>query len=113
MVRADYARDLIQRPSYVLGAAHETTHREIAQMADLTVSGTAAAQPDRASRRRRTRRATSMVAYDAFTINTILFLEAWVSAREVRQPLRADAIRPVAPFRSAPTAAAVLRASGM
>src|SRR5439155_18569849 len=36
MTRADRARDLAQKPVYVLGAASETTHREIAWMADLT-----------------------------------------------------------------------------
>lgn len=76
MVRADYARDLIQRPAYVLGAAHETTHREIAQMADLTVSGTAAAA-SRAFAQAKVKASDIDVVelYDAFTINTILFLE--------------------------------------
>ncbi len=76
MVRADYARDLIHRPAYVLGAAHETTHREIAQMADLTVSGTAAAT-SRAFAQAKVKASDIDVVelYDAFTINTILFLE--------------------------------------
>jgi len=76
MVRAEYARDLIQRPAYVLGAAHETTHREIAQMADLTVSGTAAAA-SRAFAQAKVKASDIDVVelYDAFTINTILFLE--------------------------------------
>jgi acetyl-CoA acetyltransferase len=76
MVRADYARDLIQRPAYLLGAAHETTHREIAQMTDLTVSGTAAAA-SRAFAQAKVRASDIDVVelYDAFTINTILFLE--------------------------------------
>ncbi|MGO8856847.1 MAG: acetyl-CoA acetyltransferase [Steroidobacteraceae bacterium] len=76
MVRAERARELNPGAAYVLGAAHETTHREIAQMASLTVSGTAAAA----------RRAFALAGvtpadidvvelYDAFTINTILFLE--------------------------------------
>lgn len=76
MVRADYARDLIRRPAYLLGAAHETTHREIAQMADLTVSGAAAAA-SRAFAQAKVKASDIDVVelYDAFTINTIIFLE--------------------------------------
>src|SRR5262249_21980817 len=39
MTSAERARDLAARPAYVLGAASETTHREIAWMPDLTVTG--------------------------------------------------------------------------
>ena len=76
MVRADYARELNPRAAYLLGAAHETTHREIAQMADLTVSGTAAAA-SRAFAQAHVKASDIDVVelYDAFTINTILFLE--------------------------------------
>ncbi len=76
MTRADRAPDHATRPAYLLGAASATTHREISSMPDLTV--TAAAESGRALlRRRRSRRATSTSPklYDAFTINTILFLE--------------------------------------
>jgi acetyl-CoA acetyltransferase len=76
MVRADTARDLNRRPAFLLGAAHETTHREIAQMADVTLSGTARAA-DRAFAQAGVKPSDVDVVelYDAFTINTILFLE--------------------------------------
>jgi acetyl-CoA acetyltransferase len=76
MVRAERARDLRKRPVYLLGAGAVGSHRSIAQMPDLTVTGAAESGP----------RAFAMAAlgkddvdllmlYDAFTINTILFLE--------------------------------------
>ncbi|TLX71357.1 thiolase [Pseudomonas nicosulfuronedens] len=76
MVRADRARDLVANPAYLLGAGSATTHREIASMADLTVT---AAQDS--SRRAYEMAGVSaadidvVMLYDAFTINTILFLE--------------------------------------
>ena len=76
MVRAEFARELNPRAAYLLGAAHETTHREIAQMPDLTVTGTAAAARRAFSQARVTAADIDVVElYDAFTINTILFLE--------------------------------------
>ncbi|WP_294212366.1 acetyl-CoA acetyltransferase [uncultured Sphingomonas sp.] len=76
MTRTDRARDLKSMPVHVLGAAAETSHREIMCMADLTV--TAAAESGR-----RAYAAAGVgpadidvvMLYDAFTINTILFLE--------------------------------------
>jgi acetyl-CoA acetyltransferase len=76
MTRAERACDLPGQPIYVLAAANETTHREIMAMPDLTVTGAA----------RSGARAYAMAGlspaeidvvqvYDAFTINTILFLE--------------------------------------
>lgn len=76
MTRADRARDLKRPPIMVLGAAAATDHSQISSMPDLTV--TAAAESGR--------RAYAMAGvgptdidvvqlYDAFTINTILFLE--------------------------------------
>lgn len=76
MVRADRAKESAKRPAYLLGAAAETTHREIACMPDLTVTGTA-----RAARRAFAQAGVKpadidvVELYDAFTINTILFLE--------------------------------------
>lgn len=76
MVRADRARDLCKQPVYVLGAAAETTHREIANMPDLTVTGTArAAQRAFAQAGVKPADIDVVELYDAFTINTILFLE--------------------------------------
>jgi acetyl-CoA acetyltransferase len=76
MTRADRAKDLCKRPAYLLGAAAETTHREIASMPDLTVSGVANASR-RAFAQAGVKPADIDVVelYDAFTINTILFLE--------------------------------------
>ena len=76
MVRADYARDLARRPVFLLGAAHETTHREIASMPDLTRTGAArAAERAFAQAGIRASDVDVVELYDAFTINTILFLE--------------------------------------
>ncbi len=76
MVRADRAQDLCSRPAYVLGAAHEITHREIANMPSLTTTGLSEASK-RAYAQARVGPADVDVVelYDAFTINTILFLE--------------------------------------
>ena len=76
MTRSDRARQLCPKPVFVLGASHETTHREIAMMPSLTTSGTAAASR-RAFAQAGIKPADVDVVelYDAFTINTILFLE--------------------------------------
>jgi acetyl-CoA acetyltransferase len=76
MVRAERARDHAAQPVYLLGAAAETTHREIAGMPDLTVTG-AARSGERAFAQAGAAPADIDVVevYDAFTINTILFLE--------------------------------------
>ena len=76
MVRADRAKSLAKPPVYVLGNATATWHRQISSMPDVTVT---AAKESGA-------RAFAMAGlkpsdvdvlelYDAFTINTILFLE--------------------------------------
>jgi acetyl-CoA acetyltransferase len=76
MMRADQASDHCKRPAYLLGAAAETTHREIASMPDLTVTGTVgAARRAFAQARVRPSDIDVVELYDAFTINTILFLE--------------------------------------
>ncbi|MCA1688460.1 MAG: thiolase, partial [Actinobacteria bacterium] len=72
----DRARDLRETPVYLLGAAEAHWHRNISQMPDLTVTAAAESGP----------RAYEMadvspedvdvaMLYDAFTINTVLFLE--------------------------------------
>lgn len=76
MTRADRARHLRQDPVYLLGAAAETHHYEIAQMADMTT--TAAVESGRRAMEEAgvTHTDVDVVElYDAFTINTILFLE--------------------------------------
>lgn len=76
MTRADRARDLARAPVAVLGAAAATWHQNISQMPDLTQTAA----------RESGGRAYAMAGvgprdidvvqlYDAFTINTILFLE--------------------------------------
>jgi len=76
MTRADRAKDLRKAPVHLLGAGQAVTHKEITSMADFTVTG--ALQSGRSAY------ATAKVSaadidlvqlYDAFTINTILFLE--------------------------------------
>lgn len=76
MTRADRARDLKRAPIKVMGAAAETHHREIGWLEDLTVTA-AARSGARAYRRAGLEPADIDVVqvYDAFTINTILFLE--------------------------------------
>ncbi|QQQ17901.1 thiolase [Brevundimonas vitis] len=76
MTRADRARDLKRKPVHVLGAAAETHHREIGWLDDLTVT---AAQASGARAYAQAGLGPSDIdvvqVYDAFTINTILFLE--------------------------------------
>jgi acetyl-CoA acetyltransferase len=73
---AERAKDLRKAPVYLLGAGEAHWHRNISQMPDLTVTAAAESGP----------RAYEMAGvgledvdvtmlYDAFTINTILFLE--------------------------------------
>lgn len=76
MTRADRAPDHAARPVYVLAAAAEISHREIAQMPDLTV--TAARETGKRVYAQSGYGPADMDVvqlYDAFTINTILFLE--------------------------------------
>ncbi|MEO0821426.1 MAG: acetyl-CoA acetyltransferase [Pseudomonadota bacterium] len=76
MTRADRAKDAPKTPVHLLGAAVEHHHRMISAMPDLTVTSAAVSAP----------RAFAMAGYgpaemhsvqlyDAFTINTLLFLE--------------------------------------
>ena len=76
MTRADRARDLRNRPAYLLGGGEATTHRYIAQMPDLTVTG-AVESGSRAFAQAgvRPQDIDVLQLYDAFTINPILFLE--------------------------------------
>ncbi|MCW9041869.1 MAG: thiolase [Pseudopelagicola sp.] len=76
LVRADRAKDFPKAPVYVLGSAAESSHRQISQMKDFTVTAA------RESGKRAFAAAgvshddiQAVELYDAFTINTILFLE--------------------------------------
>ena len=76
LVRRERARDLRQAPVYVLGAGAAISHRSIVQMPDLTVtaaveSGQRAFEMGGVDRKD----VGLLMLYDAFTINTILFLE--------------------------------------
>ncbi|RYD99039.1 MAG: thiolase, partial [Sphingomonadales bacterium] len=76
MTRADRAKDLCERPAYVLGGAAATTHNRIAAMPNLTT--TAAVESGRRAFAQAGYGPGDMDAlqlYDAFTINPILFLE--------------------------------------
>ncbi len=76
MVRADRAKDFPKAPVYVLGSAAESSHRQISQMKDFTVTA-ARESGARAFAVAGVSPADIQVVelYDAFTINTILFLE--------------------------------------
>lgn len=72
----DHARDLRRPPVAVLGAGAEMTHKEIAAMPDLTTTGAAVSgQRAYAAAGYGAADMDMVQLYDAFTINTILFLE--------------------------------------
>lgn len=76
MTRADRARDLVAKPVYVLGAAAATWHRNISAMPELTVTAALeSGQRAYAQARLGPKDVDVVELYDAFTINTILFLE--------------------------------------
>ncbi|PJK27445.1 acetyl-CoA acetyltransferase [Minwuia thermotolerans] len=76
LTRADRAKDHAAKPAYVLGAAAATTHQNISQMPDLTVTAAADSGP-RAMAQAGVKPSDIDVVelYDAFTINPILFME--------------------------------------
>jgi acetyl-CoA acetyltransferase len=76
LVRADRARELPKQPVYVLGNATAVWNRQISSMHDLTL--TAASQSGREAYAMAGLSAKDIdvvQVYDAFTINTLLFLE--------------------------------------
>jgi len=76
VVAPERARSLRKKPAYVLGCGQSVTHSSISSMPDLTVTG-ARASGEAAYRMAGLGPADVDVLelYDAFTINTILFLE--------------------------------------
>lgn len=76
LTRADRARDLPNKPVYFLGGGSAQWHRSITEMPDLTVTAAVESGP-RAFEMAGVRRdeLDLVMLYDAFTINTILFLE--------------------------------------
>ncbi len=76
LVRADRAKDLPKPPVYVLGTGSATWHRQISSMPDVTFS--AAVQSGAAAYQMANLAPKDigvLELYDAFTINTLLFLE--------------------------------------
>lgn len=76
MTRADRARDCAKKAVHLLGAASATFHTEIAMLHDMTVSAASESGARALAQARLTPKDIPMAQlYDAFTINTILFLE--------------------------------------
>jgi acetyl-CoA acetyltransferase len=73
---AERAKSLKKPPAYILGCGHGITHMNISSMPDLTVTGAREAGQAAYKMAKLSARDCDMVQlYDAFTINTILFLE--------------------------------------
>lgn len=76
LARADRARDFPKPPVYFLGAAGANWHRSIQAMPDLTVTAASDSGPRAFAMAGLTHADVDVaMVYDAFTINTILFLE--------------------------------------
>jgi len=76
MVSAERAKSLKKAPAYVLGCGHGVTHMNISSMPDLTVTGAKQSGEIAYKMARLSAKDCDMVQlYDAFTVNTILFLE--------------------------------------
>jgi len=76
MTRSDRAKDTKNTPVYLLGAAMEHHHRMVSEMPDLV--RTSAIDSSKRAFKMSNYKATDMDTiqlYDAFTINTLLFLE--------------------------------------
>ena len=76
MTRSDRARDLGKQPVAILGAASMTSHSHISNMPNLTTTALAECGPRALAQAGLSTDDIDVVQlYDAFTINTILFLE--------------------------------------
>ena len=76
LVRPDRARDLRHKPAYVLGAASAGWHRAVMCMPELTITAATESGARAYAMAGLTHRDVKLaMLYDAFTINTILFLE--------------------------------------
>ncbi len=76
LVRADRARDLPKKPVYVLGNATANWNRQVSSMHDLTVTSASQSGREAFAMAGLTPADMNVVQlYDAFTINTLLFLE--------------------------------------
>lgn len=76
LVRADRAKDMPKKPAYVLGTGVAVSHRQISSMPDLTTT-CAVESGARAFKMAglNVKDIDHVMLYDAFTINTLLFLE--------------------------------------
>ena len=73
---AERAKSLKKAPAYILGCGHGTTHMNISSMPDLTVTGAKPSGEVAYKMAKLSAKDIDVVElYDAFTINTILFLE--------------------------------------
>ncbi len=76
LVKADRAKDMPTKPVYVLGASAAQDHLQIMEMPDLTTTAAAKSGPRAFAQAGLTPADVDVASlYDAFTINTILFLE--------------------------------------
>ncbi|MBC5765776.1 thiolase [Ramlibacter albus] len=76
LTRADRARDLPKKPVYVLGNATAVWNRQVSSMHDLTVTSAKQSGAEAFAMAGMAPKDIDVVElYDAFTINTILFLE--------------------------------------
>ena len=76
MTSAARAKSLKKQPAYVLGCGHGVTHMNISSMPDLTVTGAKQSGDAAYKMAKLSAKDCDMVQlYDAFTVNTILFLE--------------------------------------
>ncbi|MDT7837370.1 thiolase [Aquabacterium sp. OR-4] len=76
LVRSDRAKDLPHKPVHVLGAATACWNRQISSMPDLTVTAASQSGAQAYAMAGLAAKDMDVVAlYDAFTINTLLFLE--------------------------------------
>ena len=73
---ADRAKSCKKPPAYILGCGHGITHMNISSMPDLTVTGAKQAGEAAYKMAKLSAKDIDVVElYDAFTVNTILFLE--------------------------------------
>jgi acetyl-CoA acetyltransferase len=76
MTTAEHARSLRKPPAYVLGCGQAITHANISSMPDLTMTGAVASGRAAYDMAKLSPAEIDVLElYDAFTINTILFLE--------------------------------------
>lgn len=97
LTRADRARYLPQRPAYLLGTGVAVTHRQISAMPDLTTTGAVqSGQRAYAMAGVGPKDIQHVMLYDAFTINTLLFLEdlGFCAKGEAGAMVQAGAISP-------------------